>query len=174
MNRMARTIVIGNSGAGKSWLATALSAILSVPAVDLDTLHWEPGGYGVRRDKHQAALDVRAAAQADKWIIEGVYGWLADMAVPRATALVWLDLPIDECLSNLRSRGIRGEGGEESFIELLKWASEYQVRTNANSWTAHKRIFDGFPGTKLTLSSRREIDAFLQNTALGSSGLFEG
>jgi len=27
------------------------------------------------------------------WIIEGVYGWLAEVALPRATALIWLDLP---------------------------------------------------------------------------------
>ena len=28
---------------------------------------------------------------------EGVYGWLAEVAVPRATALIWLDIPWDVC-----------------------------------------------------------------------------
>jgi hypothetical protein len=36
---------------------------------------------------------VADATAESKWIIEGVYGWLAELALPRATSLIWLDLP---------------------------------------------------------------------------------
>jgi hypothetical protein len=165
MGDFDRTVIIGNSGSGKSWLAARLSALLGIPATDLDTIHWEPGGYGVQRDRQLAVRDVLALAQSEAWIIEGVYGWLAEIAVPRATLLLWLDLPIDECLVNLRGRGLRGGGDEESFIGLLKWAGEYRTRTNSNSWTGHSRIFEAFSGRKVILSSRPEITDFLAEAA---------
>ena len=56
-------------------------------AIDLDTIHWEPGGYNTARDKRLAVEMVRQAAEAGTWIIEGVYGWLAQEAASRATRL---------------------------------------------------------------------------------------
>jgi hypothetical protein len=58
-----RTVIIGNGGSGKSWLAEQLSRNLSVPAIDLDVIHWEPGGYNVMRDKSLAIEMVRRAAE---------------------------------------------------------------------------------------------------------------
>ena len=87
-----RTVIIGNGGSGKSWLAEQLSRNLSVPAIDLDVIHWEPGGYNVVREKSLAIEMVRQAAKGPGWVIEGVYGWLARAALPNATALVWLDI----------------------------------------------------------------------------------
>src|SRR5437588_12877463 len=39
-----RIVVIGTSGSGKTTLARHLSACLGIPHVELDALHWEPGG----------------------------------------------------------------------------------------------------------------------------------
>lgn len=161
MGDFDRTVIVGNSGSGKSWLAARLSALLGIPATDLDTIHWEPGGYGVQRDKQVVADDVVALSQADRWIVEGVYGWMAEIAARRATALVHLDLPVDECLANLRARGIRGGGDQDAFDGLLKWAGEYRVRTNSNSWTGHDRIYSTFAGRRARLASRAEIGEFL-------------
>ena len=36
-----RTVIIGNSGAGKSALAESLAALIHVPVIDLDLLNWE-------------------------------------------------------------------------------------------------------------------------------------
>ena len=36
-----RTVIIGNSGAGKSALAESLAASIHVPVIDLDLLNWE-------------------------------------------------------------------------------------------------------------------------------------
>lgn len=161
MESFARTLIIGNSGSGKSWLANALSERWACAAIDLDDLHWEPGGYGVRRDKQQAARDVTAVAEVDAWVIEGVYGWLADFAMPRVTTLIWLDFPVEECLANLNHRGLRGGGDTQAFRELLEWASAYRERDSSSSWVGHKQIYDSFSGPKFRLTSRSDLDALM-------------
>jgi adenylate kinase family enzyme len=86
-----RTVIIGNSGSGKSTLAEAIASLVHIPVIDLDLLHWEQDGYGAKRNEdvaRQMALDV---SNQRRWIIEGVFGWLAEVALPNATALVWLD-----------------------------------------------------------------------------------
>ncbi|MFY9956597.1 hypothetical protein [Bradyrhizobium sp.] len=51
------------------------------------------GGTATGSDEDAAKRMVADAAAESKWIIEGVYGWLAELALPRATSLIWLDLP---------------------------------------------------------------------------------
>jgi shikimate kinase len=46
---------VRNGGSGKSWLSERLSRSLSVPAIDLDVIHWEAGGYMscVKESRHR-------------------------------------------------------------------------------------------------------------------------
>ena len=60
--------------------------------IDLDVIHWEGEGYSQRRDKQSAIQMATEAATSPQWIIEGVFGWLAEVLVDRATALIWIDL----------------------------------------------------------------------------------
>jgi hypothetical protein len=90
-----------------------------------------PDGYGTRRDADLAKEMVRDRASTDRWIIEGVYGWLAQEALFSATAFIWLDLPEPESVENIRNRGLRRGGNEASFEALLVWAGEYRIRENA-------------------------------------------
>ncbi|MFZ1104781.1 MAG: hypothetical protein WAN86_18350, partial [Hyphomicrobiaceae bacterium] len=117
-----RTVVIGNSGSGKSTLAASLAALGNVSAIDLDLLHWDGDGYGMKREEAVAREMVREAAAAPGWAIEGVYGWLAEIALPRATALIWLDLPWALCRDSLLARGRRRGGTEADFAKLMAWA----------------------------------------------------
>jgi len=56
-----RTVIIGNSGAGKSALAESLAASIHVPVIDLDLLNWEGNGYGRKRDERcRTANDPRS------------------------------------------------------------------------------------------------------------------
>ena len=69
-----RTVIIGNSGAGKSALAESLATLIHVPVIDLDLLNWEGDGYGRRRDEDAAWRMTLEASAQPLWIIEGVYG----------------------------------------------------------------------------------------------------
>jgi adenylate kinase family enzyme len=77
-----RTVVIGNGGSGKSTLAEAIANLAHIPAVDLDLLHWEEGGYGLKRNEDVARKMVIDISDQPRWIIEGVFGWLAKSHFP--------------------------------------------------------------------------------------------
>jgi adenylate kinase family enzyme len=163
--RSQRIVIIGNSGSGKSTLANHLAARLGVPAVDLDHLHWEDEGYGRKRDEAAARGLVAEAAAEQGWIVEGVYGWLAEIAIPRARALIWLDFAWSECRASLIARGARRGADLGAFDELLRWAEAYATRTTSSSFEGHRRMFEDFAATKLRLRSRKEIDDFLAKVA---------
>ena len=161
--RFSRTVIVGNGGSGKSWLAERLAFALSAPAVDLDEIHWLPGGFNARREPAVAMDMVRIKAADDSWVIEGVFGWLANEALPRATMLIWLDTPVEECIANVKARGQKSGGDAASFAALIEWVADYQVRTNANSRTAHERAFDAFTGHKVKIASRAEMTDLLNS-----------
>jgi adenylate kinase family enzyme len=162
-----RTVIIGNSGSGKSTLAGHLAALANVPAVDLDLLHWEGNGYGVKRVEAVARQMVHEAAAQTGWVIEGVYGWLAEVAVPRATGLIWLDLPWSVCREGLLARGARRGGTEADFAELLVWAAADWERPTPTSFAGHLRLFESFRGAKRRFGDRWEIQLFLAGLRTG-------
>jgi len=160
-SNLSRTLIFGNGGSGKTRLANHLAAALNRRAIHLDDLRWEPGNYGIARDNQLVVDDAIAASQADQWLMEGVYGWLAKPILPRATTLIWLDLPEAECVANVRARGIQGNGTQAAFDELITWISEYRLRDNSTCFAAHGRLFDTFAGEKARLQNRDEIERFL-------------
>lgn len=156
-----RTVIIGNSGSGKSTLARALAARLGSRTIDLDPLHWEDGHVGKKRDEAAACQLLLAQAAEPRWIIEGVYGWLAAAAVPRATALIWLDLPWSVCRAGLFERGPWRGVDDVGFAEFLAWAEAYWGRPTSTSFDGHLRLFEDFAGAKARLQSRTEVAEFL-------------
>lgn len=153
-------MIMGNGGSGKTWLALRLAEALGLPLVHLDDVHWEPGRYGIARDRAVVHEDVRTIAAGEAWLLEGVYGLYVDIALPRTTMLVWLDLSEEECVANTIRRGIQGGESQESFDGLVKWVSEYRTRKNNwNSFDAHLKLYESFSGQKARLTSRTEIGA---------------
>ena len=108
-----------------------------------------------------ARQKVANLAATERWVIEGVYGWQAEVAVPRATALIWLDLPWQVCRDGLLARGQRRGGTEAAFSELLKWAEAYWDRQTPTSFKGHGRLFEGFSAAKLRIRARKEADHLL-------------
>ncbi len=158
---LLRTIIIGNSGAGKSWLAKRLGAVSAQQVTDLDDVHWLPGGHDEKRDRAAAIERAVAAARARSWIIEGVFGWLVEPIAQSATLLICLDMPLTDCDENLRSR-YQGKTDTRSSRELVAWARAYWERQTPSSHAGHKSIYESFEKSKLRLTSRNEIDEFLR------------
>lgn len=162
---LARTLVIGNSGSGKSWLAEQLAISLGTAWVDLDLLHWEPGGYNMARKREDVIAMTRGAAANERWVIEGIYGWIISEILPAATALVWIAVDESECVENIRQRGMRRGGDARSFAELLEWAKSYRSRTGSSSYGAHEAIFNSFDGPKACLKTRDQVTAFADSSS---------
>lgn len=152
-------VIIGNSGSGKSTLAERLGAALDRPVHDLDLVHWHPDGR--KRDEDEAKARVAGIAATDAWIIEGVYGWLSEVALVRATLLIWLDIPWEACRYGLLARGLRRGMTLDDQRDLLAWAQDYRTRTTSSSFTGHQRIYDAFAGEKVRLRTRDEVAAFV-------------
>ena len=66
---LARLLIFGNSGSGKSWLAREFGVRLRVAPTDLDTIHWEPGDFNVARDRQLAKATTRRIAEDRKSVV---------------------------------------------------------------------------------------------------------
>jgi adenylate kinase family enzyme len=171
---LARTVIIGNSGSGKSHLAESLSTIYSAPIVHLDQLFWMPGGFNEKRPKDEIKNEIERKRKDSLWIVEGVFGELAELFLPWARSLIFLDLAWPVCRAGLLARGSESSGqrdavsAEENFKKLLLWAEQYWIRTNLCSHSGHQRLFSNFTGLKFKLTSRAEVDTFLEQQKNGS------
>jgi len=154
----SRTLVIGNSGSGKSWLAERMARHLHAPWVELDTIHWLSDEHSIPRPRPQALAMTRIAADQERWVIEGVYGWMVSEIIHRATALIWLNVPQEDCIANICQRETRDD---ERFLALLEWAGSYRTREGTSGFAAHRRLFEGFAGVRIQLMGRDEITDFV-------------
>jgi len=157
---LAKTLVIGNTGAGKSWLSERLASARGNTWVDLDLFNWEPGGYNVSRKREDVIAMARAAASGEGWVMEGIYGWIASEILPLATALVWINIDESECVANIHQRGMRRGATTQSFKALLEWAMTYRSRSGSSAHTAHASLFKSFTQDKACLKTRDQVTTF--------------
>jgi len=166
---MPRSIIIGNSGSGKTYLAEQLATRLSANVVHLDALYWEPGGFSKKRRKEIIAAEIKVLKASKDWIVEGVFGELALQFAENAQHLIWLDMDWDYCKTNLLARG--SESGkqlvpvkaEQHFRELLDWASQYWNREDLRSHSGHQSIFEDFDHWKIKLANKNRVDDFIES-----------
>ena len=131
-----RICVIGCPGTGKSTLAQQLGAALSLPVYHLDRMFWLPGWVQRAEPEFDAAL--REVVARDRWIIDGNYARTMPLRFPRATAIVWLDLPLRAALWGVlrryahtrgRVRPDMGNGCPERWDwEFIEWVLGFQAR----------------------------------------------
>ncbi|MHC8396739.1 P-loop NTPase family protein [Pseudomonas sp. LB3P93] len=157
---LTRTLIIGNSGSGKSWLAERLAEQLHVPWTDLDQVHWTSDERSIARPRPEALGMARVLADEECWVIEGVYGWIVSEVIHRATALVWLCVDDEICVANIRQRENRPDN-DGLLMVLLEWAGSYRVREDSSGFSAHRGLFEAFSGSKIKLMARSEITAFV-------------
>lgn len=93
---MLRVLIVGNSGGGKSTLATKLGAKLGLPVIHLDVLFWKPGWIESDDDDFRARTAEALAAPA--WVCDGNFGGSWDLRMPLADTIVWIDQPPLLCL----------------------------------------------------------------------------
>jgi len=158
MDSVTRLVIIGNSGSGKSTLAERVGGALSLPVHDLDLLHWRADGS--KREENEAKSLVADIAAGPAWVIEGVYGWLAEVALERATALIWLDLSWTECREGLLQRGLRRGMTPTDQGALLGWSGAYWTRTTPSSFVGHAQLYRFFSGHKARLRTRADMVSF--------------
>jgi adenylate kinase family enzyme len=162
-----RTVIIGNSGSGKTWLAKRLAEKKATRVVHLDEIFWLPGGFDKKRDPSEVLRIVEAASSANEWVVEGIYGHLASQFLASASCLVWLELPWSLCQQRLELRGSESKshmGREQSaagLLELIQWASNYTTRQGSSGHAAHLSLFEAFQGQRHRLCSESQVLEYL-------------
>lgn len=86
-----RVVVVGCTGSGKTTVARTIAGLLNAPHVELDSLNWEPNWTAASTEVFRQRA--RDALTGDAWVVDGNYSALRDLIWPRASLLVWLNLP---------------------------------------------------------------------------------
>jgi adenylate kinase family enzyme len=122
---LARVVVVGTSGAGKSTTGAKLAQVLGHPFVELDELFWGPGWQP--KPARQFLRLTRAATSGERWVVAGNYGAIRPEVWPRASAVIWLNFRLAVILRRLiartarrvLSREVLWHGNRESAVRTL-------------------------------------------------------
>ncbi len=158
---LKRVVIFGNSGSGKSTLAKAMARSGELPHLDLDTLAWLPVEPPQRQPIAASAAAIRAfTASHDNWVLEGCYADLLSLAIPAATEIIYLDLPIEQCVANAGNRPwephkYATKAAQDANLQMLiEWIRMYEQREDTFSRRAHTALYDNFTGKKTRYTSK--------------------
>jgi adenylate kinase family enzyme len=164
-----RIAIIGNAGSGKSTLANQLANQYTLPALDLDTVAWEPGKVAVQRALASAEADVVAfCARNENWVVEGCYAALVSAALRCMPTLLFLEPGAEVCIENCRNRPWEPHKyaskweQDEKLAFLLSWVRDYYNRDGDLSLRAHQALFESYKGTKRKLATRMNKERITQ------------
>ena len=158
---MARIVILGCAGTGKTTLARQLGGCTSVPVISLDAV-WQP--HWTEKNVPAFRRLMQEAHAADNWISDGNFAVATfDIRLPRATQIVWLEASKLTCSWRVIARVFKpGEAhrvGRLAEVLLFVWRFNRINRPRIEALiVAHGR---NVPVRRL--KSRREIAAFLKS-----------
>ncbi len=141
-----RIVVVGTSGAGKTTMARALAASLTIPHIELDAINWQAGWHDLtRHDPDEFIRRVAAATAAECWVVDGNYGPVRDLVWRRATHLVWLDYTRPVIMARVIRRSLRRAvlrtplwaGNREDWTRMLR--PSHPIRWAWSTWARRRR-----------------------------------
>lgn len=152
---MNKIIIFGNSGSGKSTLAKHLAKTQGLAHLDLDTIAWLDTTPPQRMPIEQSTEVIDNFLSANtNWVIEGCYADLLEYVMPKANKLIFLNLPVADCITNAKNRPWEPhkypnkQAQDDNLAMLIEWIKQYPNRDDTFSLTAHKKLYQTFAGAK--------------------------
>tara|TARA_R110002096_G_scaffold104771_15_gene230751 strand:- start:5761 stop:6267 length:507 start_codon:yes stop_codon:yes gene_type:complete len=153
--RVKKVVIFGNSGSGKSTLAKQLSDSEGLAHFDLDTIAWQPVSPPVRRSIEESTRAIESFMESsDGWVIEGCYSDLLAVVIPCSTEIIFLNLPVEDCIDNARNRPWEPhkypsrEEQDANLAMLIDWIAQYPHRKDTFSQASHEQLFADYDGKK--------------------------
>jgi len=169
-------LVWGPASSGKTTLAKFIAQHIGVPHVELDAVFWQADWVENPAEEFRADVAAVLAKHPGGWVIDGNYGRIKDLVLPRADTVVWLRLP----LRTVFGRVFRRTVGRIISREPL-WGNNYETWGKAffsrdsllfyivKNWRRHVRKtrqeIAAIPhhAEIIELRSPREVDNFIAN-----------
>mgnify|MGYP001083799582 CR=1 FL=1 len=159
---LRKVLIFGNSGSGKTTLAKKLCDSENLSHLDLDTLAWKPTAPPERKPLPASATEITGFIRSnDRWVIEGCYSDLLEIALPFSSEIIFMNLPIALCVENARNRPWEPhkyeskEAQDKNLDMLIDWISQYPERNDTFSKLAHKQLYQQYPGKRTMVISRQ-------------------
>ena len=139
-----RINVVGASGSGKSIFSRKLSAILSIPHVEMDAIFWQPNWQESDDNTFFSKLSAEILPLSN-WVLDGNYTRSIPIKWEKVDLVIWLDYSFIRTVLQAIRRAISrawsqkelwaGTGNKETFRELFSTDSIvlYTIKS-------HKRI----------------------------------
>ena len=159
-HNLNRIVIFGNSGAGKSTLARELAESKGLSHFDLDTVAWRPVSPPERRPVDESRQEIESFIEANiGWVIEGCYSDLLEIALPKASEIIFLNLPVETCIANAKKRPWEPHKYESKQAQdanlgmLIDWIAHYSERDDTFSQSSHEALFNSYDGKKTMYTS---------------------
>ncbi len=157
---MARIVILGCAGSGKTTLARQLGERTGAPVICLDDLwhHWE------EKDLPTFRTLIKKAHAGDEWISDGNFAVASfEIRLPRATQVIWLERSRLYCAWRAITRAFkRGEAhriGNLNEVLAFIWKFDRVNRPRIEAL----RVSHGPSVPVLRLIGSRETAAFLSS-----------
>jgi len=157
---LRKVLIFGNSASGKSTMAKHLAASEELAHLDLDTLAWQPTTPPTRTLLAESSHAIEHFMQVNKdWVIEGCYSDLLAIAEPESTEVIFMNLPVEECIVNANNRPWEPhkydskEAQDANLSMLIDWIAQYEIRDDTFSKAAHFEFYQNYIGDKQVLTS---------------------
>jgi adenylate kinase family enzyme len=158
---MARIVILGCAGSGKTTLARELGERTGTPVVCLDAIwqpHWE------KKDVPAFRTLIKEAHAGDAWISDGNFAVATfDIRLSRATQVIWLERSRFYCAWRAIARVFK-PGEPHRVARLLKVLAFIRRFDRVNRPLIEKtRVLHGPNVPVRRLSGNREIAAFVSS-----------
>lgn len=99
---MKKIIVIGCSGAGKSYFAKKLHSITGIPLYHLDMIWHKPDKTHISREEFDERL--KKIFEEDSWIMDGDFSRTMEMRMQACDTIILFDIPYEICMRGIKER----------------------------------------------------------------------
>ena len=165
---MKKILIFGNSGSGKSTLAIKLCERHKLAHLDLDTLAWQNTSPAERKPLKECENEIFSFISMSKgWVIEGCYTDLLELVEHHSSEIIFIKLPMEECISNAKNRPwephkYESKQAQDSNLDMLiGWISQYESRVDTFSKNSHQNFYDHYMGTKKCIYSNEYSNSLL-------------